>query len=740
MAKLPSDESLGQMPGAAYSRPIATVDYSPETTGISNLGKGIEGLGGGIVTYAKEADRKAGVLDEARATSAYMTGKVKRDAELADLTDENAIEGHKKLYDENLNAAAAMIRDPQRREQFMLRYKPELARSHVSADNHWNKIDTDRTVAGMNESLDGIVQAAPKADEATRAQALKTVNKTIDDMVENQYITAVQGQALKKTWAQKYGEAAIGALPPSQRVAALAMPRDLSGSDVDRAMAILRDKEGFRSSTYWDVNHHRLGYGSDTITLPDGSVRTVRQGDSVTREDAERDLRRRTNDSLAQVRAAIGDEAFNKLSSNARAALASVAYNYGSLPSRVIPAAKSGDVNEVADAIERLQGDNNGVNRQRRLVEAAIARNGNVPGASVAGVIPENRRIDIINGANREMNLQQQQENLAAATEKATVNQLIQDDHSSILNTGTPMPDLTPERVGAALGPAKQQEFLQNREQAQRYHDATRDWSSIPASEIQARVETLKPAGGSAGFATQQKYYESAQKAAQTIIKAREADPAAAVNTFDEVKKAAQGVNANDPATVAALARARLKAQEVIGIPAANRMPITKQEAAALGKPIFNAPEGSATLDAIKTVLPFIDKAYGPYADKVLEFALTEAGLDDKVAKQAHSMMRKLQRGEPLTLADATEMQRAQTNAAQKEAAGGFDPFSGDVYSVPEKTPQVRTIPPSAITALRQNPAMIGDFMRKYGGDAYGQGAAAKAAEALGIKVPKAEK
>ena len=64
------------------------------------------------------------------------------------------------------------------------------------------------------------------------------------------------------------------------------------------------------------------------------------------------------------------------------------------------------------------------------------------------------------------------------------------------------------------------------------------------------------------------------------------------------------------------LERARLKAQEVIGIPAANRMPITKQEAAAIGKPIFNAPEGSGTIEAIKRGAAGISIHYGQAEDE----------------------------------------------------------------------------------------------------------------------------
>jgi hypothetical protein len=61
------------------------------------------------------------------------------------------------------------------------------------------------------------------------------------------------------------------------------------------AMAVVRHFEGFKDEAYWDVNHHRVGYGSDTITKPDGTVAEVKPGDKVSREDAERDLKRRVD-------------------------------------------------------------------------------------------------------------------------------------------------------------------------------------------------------------------------------------------------------------------------------------------------------------------------------------------------------------------------------------------------------------------------------------------------------------
>lgn len=144
-------------------------------------------------------------------------------------------------------------------------------------------------------------------------------------------------------------------------------------SAMAETLAMIRKHESFSSRTYWDVNAYRLGYGTDTITDRNGNVRRVRQGDTVTREDAERDLARRAQIFRNAARQKIGATEFDRLPAKTQAAITSVAYNYGSLdklPS-LVNAARSGNINTISQAIAARQGDNRGVNRRRRLDEAA---------------------------------------------------------------------------------------------------------------------------------------------------------------------------------------------------------------------------------------------------------------------------------------------------------------------------------------------------------------------------------
>lgn len=144
---------------------------------------------------------------------------------------------------------------------------------------------------------------------------------------------------------------------------------DLSGTDATEVTAkLLRKEEGFRDTPYYDVNAYRVGYGSDTITLSDGTIQAVTQGMRVSVEDANRDLYRRIGEEfLPRVQGQIGADRYASLNPQQQAALGSIAYNYGSLPSSIVEAIRTQTTEGIADAIRALP-----ANPERRQREAAL--------------------------------------------------------------------------------------------------------------------------------------------------------------------------------------------------------------------------------------------------------------------------------------------------------------------------------------------------------------------------------
>ncbi len=148
-----------------------------------------------------------------------------------------------------------------------------------------------------------------------------------------------------------------------------------AGREADQrsAVGMIRGFEGYRDQAYWDVNHWRVGYGSDTHTAADGSSRAVQQGDTTTREAADRDLARRIGEFQGGIIRAIGGiDRWNEFNEQQQAALTSVAYNYGSLSrAGIAGTVATGSTEDIAAAIRGLASHNDGINAGRRNQEAA---------------------------------------------------------------------------------------------------------------------------------------------------------------------------------------------------------------------------------------------------------------------------------------------------------------------------------------------------------------------------------
>lgn len=125
--------------------------------------------------------------------------------------------------------------------------------------------------------------------------------------------------------------------------------------------------EGFASEAYWDVNHYRLGFGSDTEG-PDQV--SVVKGMVTTRPRALANLALRVPHFAATVQAQVGS-AWDALGVNTKLALLSFAYNYGDLTPTLALNVIHGV--GISAAIEARAVDNDGVNAKRRFAEAAMA-------------------------------------------------------------------------------------------------------------------------------------------------------------------------------------------------------------------------------------------------------------------------------------------------------------------------------------------------------------------------------
>ncbi|MER9135113.1 tape measure protein [Mesorhizobium sp. M0830] len=208
--------------------------------------------------------------------------------------------------------------------------------------------------------------------------------------------------------AQKVGVAITDAAAKIQAAKELAA-EDIAKSaskSVTNSVDMVKQFEGFISKPKYDVNAYRAGYGSDTVTLADGSVQKITQGMSVSVADANRDLVRRIGEFQDGIKNKIGADTFNGFDENQQAALTSLAYNYGSLPDRIVAAIKTGNQATVVQAIRGLGSDNGGINKDRRNTEADTFLGGAPSGVKKAvqgqdkfnnNLAETQRQIDLLN-------------------------------------------------------------------------------------------------------------------------------------------------------------------------------------------------------------------------------------------------------------------------------------------------------------------------------------------------------
>ena len=158
---------------------------------------------------------------------------------------------------------------------------------------------------------------------------------------------------------------------------------------------------------------------------------------------------------------------------------------------------------------------------------------------------------------------------------------------------------LSYEFISNHLGEGKAIEWEQGKEQADRDFSAIAHMNEMPASDIQSRVDSVKPVPGSPDYPKQKKTWEHAQKEADKILKDREIDPARAADQLDGPKAALSNYQ-KTPTTENAqnLVAARMEAQKYLEVDEAIVTPLTNQEASHLAKPFNNKglldPAGAA--------------------------------------------------------------------------------------------------------------------------------------------------
>ena len=246
-------------------------------------------------------------------------------------------------------------------------------------------------------------------------------------------------------------------------------------------------------------------------------------------------------------------------------------------------------------------------------------------------------------------------------------------------------------------------------------------------NELQQHIHDLSSASPEdPQFAAHMAIAEKAAKQADQIRTLRARDPAKAVAPFPEDAEAeAKWLESpDDPETVQDLVRARIAAQQKIGLSDAEISPITREEARQAIAPALGL-KGPALVEQLTSLSGQLEEKYGEYAPAVARSAIRTAVRSAEEAEIIQGVLSRAWRGKPVLaaqvrqleeLAEATDAERAlmpmaytgepfrqmgvptettrfPRKSAMPPAGDAFTQFAGKPFSV-ETIEQARRLPP----------------------------------------------
>ncbi len=624
MARLPSDQDLGAMPGASYARPTAAVDSSPITAGVQQLGKGISDLGSGVNAYAKEQQReqqKTEAKDEqlytARAEAEFITKEPELRKQFKD--DDPNYEKWPAAYQEQADAlrkdiAERQITDPRARENWMLRKQGDVQRGLASVQGRSDVLNSQYYLSTGVTSLENLQKTYLDAgdDEAMRVQVIDAGRGVIDDMRRRGAVTEAEARRLGKVWVENTAEMEVGKLAaPLERLAALGgnqaalRARESSGNPsivnsfgyaglyqfgaprletlgvytpgANEDMAGW-SKSGRGAAGKWSGTFNVPGF-PEVKTLQDFLANPAAQEAAYGLHDKK-----------------MGDEiAANGFDKYIGQTVGGVQITADGLKNMI----HLGGVGGAKRALESDGADDRTDANGTSVLDYARMGSRSVRASRLAELIPPERRRALIATAEGDYQREGRAAQVAKREESAEIVKLQNDDLASIERSGQGLSTekLSRERIAAVMGEEGARQWEDGRIRANKVYKALDGIEQLPEGEVERRLAEMEPSPGREGYADDMKAYDRARTKAAKFLQARNSDPALSSEVFQTVRTARQnaeyddtnGVRSIKPESAQAIIGARLAAQGQLGIQ--EPMAVTKSEASVLARQLRSIGE-----------------------------------------------------------------------------------------------------------------------------------------------------
>lgn len=721
MPRLVDYTALGQRETGRSGRPVASLDLSGAQNAFAGIGNSISNVGDRVQALANQRES-----DDTRiSTSTATANLLKRQNEFLDNVRNNPDDypNWEKQYEQHIKTAqeesAGLIKDPRQRQLWQAQQLPQIEGWKSGIKKQAFDRQRDAFMAQTEKDISTLrdISLDPNTSEADKATNIRTAADMIEDSRRRGFITDQQAEEWGKKWQEGYALKRLEMMPAKERMTALAGVRhgtpqlagaikaaakELGIDPVDLGTVISYETGGTLDPwqkgpiTQWGQHRGLIQWGE-----PQQKKYGVYEGMPV-------------EDQLKAVVAYMRDAGVKP-----GMGLMDVysAVNAGSVGRyNASDAGNGGAPGTVADKV------NNQMAGHRRKAAALLGGQSVDP---VAERIPPDQRQRMYERAKAENERDQE-------SEKITVGQLIRDDHQSLSATGAGVKGLTYDRIKDAISKDEADKWQIGRTIAKQTFDNTQGMDEMTDDQIRSHAEKFRPTEKDAGegFGIKAKVYEAVQTKAQDLLSKRAEDPAASVDNSAPVRAARNALAGdNSLANREALISARLRQQQLLGVPAYNQSPITVEEAksyAAKMRPLARGQADVADQDkVIQGIVNEIEQNYGSHAQEVLKRVLYQVTLKKDAAEVLATAIGRMQKTDAGPLVTTEENKKLEQGDQARSIAqmAGVNPFSSSARNpspsdAPKEQPKQTYPAPSlkALQLLESDPQKyLPHYIQKYG-------------------------
>ncbi len=209
-SRIPSADQVGRK----FANPVTAITR----VDTSNVGKGLQI----VATAVDKGIDTVSRYQYAQAASEFLVKKNTEDNAYADDQDYGTIENrYSKNIDKSLQDSANLIMDPRLRNEFMLKFRPEVAEGVSRIRSVASSKEKDYQRGYVNQQLEALTEAGLTGDMDT---ALATSTALLETARDSGYISAQEYQQLNTTQRQNMAVKSIEMLEPKQQLEALNTP------------------------------------------------------------------------------------------------------------------------------------------------------------------------------------------------------------------------------------------------------------------------------------------------------------------------------------------------------------------------------------------------------------------------------------------------------------------------------------------------------------------------------------